>query len=191
VSEPAPARAIAALEQPRMMIAGWILTLVFAAIMFGLFAASSTARGEWPTKLFSAVFAVLGVLAPLGMAWKTFGVIKFGDVRLVMLDPLPVAGGYLRAQLKLPERAADARVLSARLMCGRKRRSLSDGYEDLLWDATREFAITKGVATTITIDLPAGLPEAYWHLRVTAQLPGKDFSRTFAIPVLPEVREDR
>jgi len=184
VNEPAPARTIAASEQPRRMITIWVLTLVFAALTLGLSAAASTAREWWAATLLSGFFALLGPLAIVAMAWKTFGVIKFGDVSLVLEDPLPVAGGHLRAQLRLPPNAAEARVLRARLICRRKK-ALTDGYEDAVWQDVREFPITRDVATTIIIDLPAGLPDVYWHLMVTAQLPGKDFSRTYVIPVLP------
>src|SRR5207253_1706602 len=108
VKEPAPARIIAASEQPRAMVIVWIVILILAAVMFVLSAAASTAREWWVATLLSRFFALLGALVIIGMAWKTFGVIKFGNVSLVLQDPLPVAGGHLRAQLRLPANAAAA-----------------------------------------------------------------------------------
>ena len=187
MTERTPVRTISALEQPRMMIAMWLLTLVFAAVMFALSAGSSVAR-EWPVKVVSAVFALVGVLALAGMAWKTFGVMKFGNVPLILLDPLPVLGRHLRAELRLPQGAADAQVLHTRLVC-RRIRQVPDGHEGWLWHADGEFPIAPGLPTPIVIELPGVLPDVElrdvcWHLTVTAKLPGKSFSRNYDIPVL-------
>jgi hypothetical protein len=208
VSVPAQprARVILATEGPGTLFGHWASTLIYAVLSFILFYVGAFVARETVFVLITGFFAAFGVAGIAYMVWRTLEVMKHGDSRLLLLAPMPALGGRLYGRLSLSSTALRAgQNVRAQLQCTKVTKYFhkNGGTSNVpCWGGSGRFPVDAG-GVRIALDIPAELPPLdesppplstgerppevsfKWELKVSADLPGIDFSRTFLIEVLP------
>jgi len=206
VSVPAQprARVVRSTEGPGTLLGNWVGTLAYSAFSFVMFYIGAFVAGGLIFTLLTGFFAAFGVAGIAYMAWRTLEVMKYGGTNLMLLAPMPALGGRLQAHLLVPGALRRA-VISARLecTCTKKFHHKNGGTSSMpYWGVSRTYPV-RGAGIQIALDIPARLPPldeppaplstgeppptvSYtWELKLTADVPGVDFSRSFPIDVLP------
>lgn len=180
---------IASAESPGLLVKSWLFCLVYCALAFSIFYVFAfRAREIFPT-LIGGFFAVFGVVYVWVTFQKTLEYLKFGEVAL-RLESAAVLGGELVARLLWPAegvREVRAELSASELVTGKDSRGREVRREQVRWRVEHRIPVSSGgpVLRLLLPDAPAverGAPYA-WKLRVTAQLPGVDFDRTYPLEV--------
>ena len=199
------ARVILATEGPGTLAGHWASTLIYAVLSFGMFYVGAFVAREFIFVLLTGFFAAFGVAGIAYMVWRTAEVMKHGESRLMLLAPMPALGGQLLGRLSLSSTALRAgQKVRARLECTRVTQYFHKNggtSNEPCCGVSGSFPVDAG-GLRIALDIPAELPPTEqperlstgerppevsfkWELKITADLPGVDFSRTFLIDVLP------
>ena len=191
---PAPrGRVVEAAERPSAIAGHWASTLIYAVFSFVLFYFAASAR-DFVFILVSGFFAAFGVGGLGYMVWRTLEMAKHGETRLLLLAPLPAMGGRLQARLSLPATVLAAGRVRVQLECTRTTQLSKGSHTEPYWRVNdmlpvdgSGLRIVMGIPAELPpLESPAGAPSTFaWVLKVTAALPGIDFSRSFPIDMLP------
>jgi uncharacterized protein DUF6498 len=193
---PAWKRVIPSAENQTSIAGAWLWTLVYCGFCFPMFWYALTKWRELVPILISGFFAVWGVVYFFATLFTTLEKRKFGDVRVTLDGAAPTLGGVLAGRIQLPRAAAAARHIRAELVCieevlsqdakGRTARSEKRvWYRELPFPVRREGARNVAAFQLRIADEPVierGV--AYkWQLKITADVPGVDLSRSFPVEV--------
>lgn len=153
--------------------------------------------------------ALIGALFPLvGAALAAYAIYavlqwrKFGNSEFELFSNPGVLGGYLEGRIHTNLRARDSETFRLTLNCIRKEASGSgknrSSTERTLWQDTVDVAANELLAGPRGASIPVRFAIPYdagpdsgpdasdpikWHLEVSAELPGVDFSTQFVVPV--------
>jgi hypothetical protein len=193
---PAWKRVIPSTENQTSIAGAWFWTLVYCGFSFWMFWYALVRWRELVPVLISGFFAIWGVVYFFATLFGTLEKRKFGDVRVTLDGAAPALGGVLAGRIQLPRAAAAARHIRAELICleevllqdakGRtSRREKRVWYRELPFPVRREGARNVAAFQLKIADEPVierGV--AYkWQLKITADLPGVDLSRSFPVEV--------
>ena len=193
---PAWKRVIPSAENQTSIAGAWFWTLLYCGFSFWMFWYALVKWRELVPILISGFFAVWGVVYFFATLFATLEKAKFGDVRVTLDGVAPALGGVLAGRIQLPRAAATARHIRAELVCieevtvqdakGRTgTREQRVWYRELPFPVRREGARNVAAFQLRIADEPVierGV--AYkWQLKITADLPGVDLSRSFPVEV--------
>ena len=202
---PTPQRDIKPNEEELTGVKSQTSLYFYCLFAFPMFLFALFASGEIVAILVTGLFAAFGVAGIYLSVVMAASLKKFGELRLLLGNPLPSVGGRLNASLRLPENAtAKAFTLHANLVCSTVEYSEKDPRSETVLRGV-QMAIpvaqsSSGARVTIACDIPGDVPPSddpgpasavpgkkygTWELKVRAEFEGVDLERTYKIDVAP------
>jgi hypothetical protein len=175
---------------------------------------------EWLAVVIIGLFTLFAVALLGTAIYLTLGALRFGEARLVLPSGAVQVGGHLRGYVELPRETLPGRIVARLqcLRYGVGDKANTQGADVVtqrllksFWEESLDVAVTKvGGRSRIefNIPIPDGLPASYipddsgrgwvipgqvycqWKLRVAADVPGVDLTRTFIVDVLAGEKAD-